>query len=91
MGPEAGIAVLASLAVGDAWLFLSASGSFVEQNARAHGRLKLRLPAQSSPSTSSSGAPDEPRNRAVLLIALAVTHPNRATKIIPLFSGKRAR
>ena len=59
--------------------------------ARAYGRLGLRLPAQSPPSGSSSGARDEPRTAPSSWIALAVAHPNRATEIIPLISGNCTR
>jgi hypothetical protein len=89
-GSKVEFRLLALVAAGDAWLFLSPSGPFVEQLralmdalgfAYQHSRLRLR----------QAPARHEPRNRAVLLIALAVAHPNRATEIIPLISGNCTR
>jgi hypothetical protein len=89
-GARAGIAPARLGCGGRCLALLSASGPFVEQLralmdasgfAYQHSRLRLR----------QAPARHEPRNRAVLLIALAVAHPNRATEIIPLFSGNCAR
>jgi hypothetical protein len=90
MGPERELRLLASVAARDAWLLLSTSGTFIGQVralmdvsgfARQHGRLRLgQTPARRRPRTTASS-----------WIALAVAHPNRATDIVPLFSGNCTR
>jgi hypothetical protein len=89
-GPKRELRLLASVAAGDAWLFLFTSGRFVEQLralmdasgfAYQHSRLRLgQAPAQRRPRTAPSS-----------WIALAVAHPNRATETVPLISGNRTR
>ena len=71
-------------------LFLSTSGAFVEQRVRAYGRLGLRLPAHRFV-LLSSGAVANGGPTPFSWVALTVAHPNRATKIIPLFSGNWTR
>jgi hypothetical protein len=54
--------------------------------ARAHGRLGLRLPAQSPPSASSSGAPDEPRTEPSWIVWRLLTQTEQP-RSSPSFQG----
>jgi hypothetical protein len=91
-GPNRKLRLLASVAARDAWLFCPTSGPSVEQLrarmdtsglADQHSRIRVRQ------------APARPTNRGPTpsswIAFTAVVHPNRATRIIPLFSGNCAR
>ena len=89
-GPKRELRLLATAAAGDAWLFLSTSGAFVEQ---------LRAPIDASGFAYQHSRSvwvklrraDEPRTAPSSWVALTVAHPNRATKIVPLISGNPTR
>jgi hypothetical protein len=90
MGPERELRLLASVAAGDAWLFCPRAGPSLSSCARSWTpRASLTSTVASSESGSGSGA--AATVSAFLLNRLAVAHPNRATEIIPLFSGNCAR
>ena len=79
-GPKRELRLLASVAREMLGSFCPRAGPSSSSGARAHGRLGLRLPAQSPPSGLSSGAP---MNRAVLLDRLNGCSPKPSNQDRP--------